>query len=90
MQRRAILEDSDEEAAAAPVPDRRQLLVSESPVPETPYPGIDLTGNGAPTPVAATPIPIELSDSGMYGPRYETQLTHSLLRAYEVLAIVTY
>ena len=81
MQRRAILEDSDEEAAAAPLPDRRQLLVSESPVPETPFPGIDLTGNGAPTPAAATPIPIELTDSGMYGLRNASQLTPSLPQA---------
>jgi hypothetical protein len=63
-QRRAILDDSDEEAATAPLPNRRQLLVSESPVPETPCAAIDLTGNGTPTPAAATPIPIELNDSG--------------------------
>jgi hypothetical protein len=64
MQRRAILEDSDDDPVPAPQTKNRQLLVSESPVPETPYAAIDLTSNGAPTPAAASPIPIELSDSG--------------------------
>lgn len=70
-QRRAILDDSDEEeAAAAEQPRGKGPLVSESPVPETPHAAaIDLTEdptpeNQTPAPRAPSPVPIELSDSG--------------------------
>lgn len=70
VQRRVVLDDSEEEEATAEPAARATPLVSDSPVPETPVvPGpqqaIDLAGE-QPSPVA-----IELSDEGGNGQKPE-------------------